>query len=930
MKDGEHFARDEAAIVNSDWLPAFERQRKLLDINLFALDACLHSTSNKWWRRAFSEADFLDDAEAASHLKDFCLHHVLYEAGDIAAFHKAYELLDREGLLEGDEQNRFLLELSRHVACSLDDVNRCQPGAAAWPAIVSVVVADDPTFANLTEFCLPSLSAGNGLRLLSRAQTATVLLHGRPEHLAEIECQLRQGGFEGRISCRAIPQPLSQCADRIGGPARDWLIGALQGLHLWEARRLGADFLSINANAIYSDGFHAGVLHLADQGHPAVLSATFRADRGAVRRQVKWLRRLLQPNRSRGIRADKLIGLGLRANITSNRATLIHCFPQVKGETALLQQMWKAKEYIQLHTTHHEIVFLSRAVVERMPPSFRISPSSALDKILDEKTIPRFVDHTDNIAMLEVGNLHDGVVGNPARGADFGRLVGESTNSRQAELFRQPVRLPVHRLFKRLGAWQTAEEIDAELQAVSQGIDEARLAAAPSTAQVLIAAHCLHLYEISDYGMTNLDGVVAHGRRLLDVTRRDAATATDVEIAEMIRAAMKFDHVDKAIALAKTGRNTAFTYEFLAKMMELKADNAAIARRMRATYPDRSFSVVGSVVWGRYVDKFMDYCVPSLLASGNIPGLGKRGRVVHSIVTTHADRDRMVAHPIFKQLSEQAEVVFTCFPSDFVQRREISHYNLYYFYGFLDHQNVFLAAALGADLYLLPVDCVYSQECLTRFSAHLEREADCVSIAGMECDEGSLRQWIDSRGRAAGDALEVSAPELLQAACERPNTYFRSLVVGPSNTAFCKHARELVWPLADGLAIHSVFMHPVAVSVRMLTRPFHPQHENVDYALLPRLLQADGRLKIITDGSELSIAHFGATENQYEYLDAGFSVQAFMAAHDNDYAIQRRCFATRQFFPCKPPYPPSANHERELALVRKALVRHRFRVDDAV
>ena len=28
MKDGEHFARDEAAIVNSDWLPAFERQRK--------------------------------------------------------------------------------------------------------------------------------------------------------------------------------------------------------------------------------------------------------------------------------------------------------------------------------------------------------------------------------------------------------------------------------------------------------------------------------------------------------------------------------------------------------------------------------------------------------------------------------------------------------------------------------------------------------------------------------------------------------------------------------------------------------------------------------------------------------------------------------------------------------------------------------------
>ena len=138
-----------------------------------------------------------------------------------------------------------------------------------------------------------------------------------------------------------------------------------------------------------------------------------------------------------------------------------------------------------------------------------------------------------------------------------------------------------------------------------------------------------------------------------------------------------------------------------------------------------------------------------------------------------------------------------------------------------------------------------------------------------------------------------------------------------------------MWPLADGLAIHSVFMHPVAVSARMLTRPFHPQYENVDYALLPRLLQADGRLKIVTDASELAVAHFGASDDRHEYLDGGFSVEAFMAAHDNDYAIQRQCFATRQFFPCKPPYPPSANHESELAQVQQALVRHRFRLDDA-
>jgi hypothetical protein len=269
MKDGEHLARDEATIVNSDWLRSFVRQRKLLDIYLFALDACLHSPSNKWWRRALNDADLLDETQAARRVKDFCLHHLLYEVGDVAAFHKAYALLDQEGLLKGDEQSRFLLELSGYVAGSLGDADRRPPGAASSSAIVSLVVADNATFADFTEFCLPSLSIGNGLRLLSRGGAARVLVHGHPRHLTEIERRLRQGGFEGRIACQTIPDAVSERAERAKGAAHDWLVGALQGLHLWEAKCLGADFLSINANAIYADGLHAGALRLVEQGHPA-------------------------------------------------------------------------------------------------------------------------------------------------------------------------------------------------------------------------------------------------------------------------------------------------------------------------------------------------------------------------------------------------------------------------------------------------------------------------------------------------------------------------------------------------------------------------------------------------------------------------------------------------------------------------------------
>jgi hypothetical protein len=335
------------------------------------------------------------------------------------------------------------------------------------------------------------------------------------------------------------------------------------------------------------------------------------------------------------------------------------------------------------------------------------------------------------------------------------------------------------------------------------------------------------------------------------------------------------------------------------------------------------------VVWGqRFVDKFMDYCLPSLLAPGNIPALARKRNVVHSIVTTEADRDRIVAHPTFARLRKVARVVFTCFPPEFLERREQSGYNFYHFYGLLDHQSVFMAQALKADLYLLPIDCVYSRDCLRNFSSYLERDSDCCSVGSIEAIESELRAWLDVETKHRANVLDLPSRELVQAASERPDRYFRSLTMRPDNTEFCAHPRELVWPLADGLAIHSIFMHPLAVSARLLSRPFHAQHENVDFALLPRLLQGDGRLKVIEDASEAMLGHFGAPVTRDEYLAGGFSIKNFIEAHRYDYAVHRRFFASRQFFPCRDlPYNLSDDYAAELALIQSALVRHRFRAD---
>lgn len=938
-------------------MPAIQHRQKLKDLHLFAVDACVRAGSDRWWQRPFRLDAFADPAEGIEVLKDFCLHHLLYEVGDVAAFYKVYEIFEKEGFLKGDKEGVFLLELARYVKqvlregdaspreriyqtlegtltrkvrgglrrAAMQHVGRTfarlsrSLAAHRRSAVVSVVILDDATATNFLEYCVPSLAGPRGLKVLSAGRTVDLLVFVKSAILGDVNRRLRKHKLGCHVVCRAIPPELSELAASGGGPPTDWLIGALQGLHLAEAKRLGADFCSVNPNAIYSDGFFENVLAIADRTGGAVLLAAVRANNADIGTDVERFRR----NGSLVVPAGDLLRIGFRPVEPPGVTRFVADAERLRGMTSHLQLMSVEDDCVRIHATRHEIAFLAGNLLSRTRPRFFLMPGTEIDGIVASDTQPYFVGKGDHVAMLELAGSNSTPVGEAMSDVEFASKVGELTRERQAEYFKHPVYL---QFTQNRDPSHHPQAVEAAHDAVFNAIDEWKRRAKPSAAHALSALHVLHEYELSEYGAENLGGAIDEARRLFDIGYADEVVDPAL-LKDLIRTAMNFDYVDKAIALAKSGQaDTAFIHEFLVKMMELKAASAARAAELRAKSPDGAFAVVGSVAWGDgYVAKFLNYCLPSLLAAGNIPALSCKGKVVHSIVTTEEDRAKIVAHPAYARLSEFAEVVFTCFPAEFLQAREQAGYNFYYFYGLLDHQNVFLASALRADLYLLPIDCAYSNETLKNFSVDLEEGADCCSIAAIEADD-SLLPWLDAK--ASGGVLDLVAEPLLQAACERPDAYFRSLVVSPDNLAFCAHPRELVWPLADGLAIHSIYMHPLATSARMLSRPFHPQHENVDSALLPRLLQGDGKLKIVDDARKVAIAHFGAPLARDDYLDRGFSLQSFIDAHTYDYAMQRRCFATRQFFPCRDwPHPPSRKYPDEVALIQSALVRNRFRAE---
>jgi hypothetical protein len=443
-----------------DWLPGERRRQKFIDLYLFAVDASLRGGADQWWQRAFGYDRFPEPEQGVESLKDFCLHHLLYEAGDIPAFCRVYKVLEEEGQLEGDARSRFLLELTQYLDHTLRRLGQpiawheplpppvkegvlrkvAQPFSrtiqnvkaliarqeAPPAAVVSIVIRDGVTLSNFFEFCIPSLAGEGGLKALSRVRALNLLIFAPQRDLLGIKRRLEAANLGGTMAFHPIPEDLSILADGVAGPQGEWLAGALQCLHLKEAQRLGADFFSVNPNAIYSDAFFDGILRLANRGKPAVLLAGILVKADAMRGQLARFRR----DDILAVPPNDLVSLGLCTVAPANGVTVVQDFGYLAGTTSHLLLMWECKNRVEIHTTHYEIAFLGRPVVDKLPPRFFLKPSMEVDKIVTDGRAC-CVGETDGIAMLDLSGTKELVDGHRMDFAGFGSLVSLSTRERQ-------------------------------------------------------------------------------------------------------------------------------------------------------------------------------------------------------------------------------------------------------------------------------------------------------------------------------------------------------------------------------------------------------------------------------------------------------------------------------------------------------------------
>ncbi len=375
------------------------------------------------------------------------------------------------------------------------------------------------------------------------------------------------------------------------------------------------------------------------------------------------------------------------------------------------------------------------------------------------------------------------------------------------------------------------------------------------------------------------------------------------------------DQVDQlAIDLLRLGLFDELAILLERRRLPVSPEIAAFVRFCQAAY-DKSFEAgrafrqkgstgelftLGCIVWGEtYVGNFLRYNLRSLLADGNLPALRQQGRIVLHIATDAPGAELIRRDPIFEALSALATVEFTLIPSDLIavlSRGYMSRY-FYVLYGMLDHCSIYFALGADSHLFMIPVDSVVANGSL-RSMADLRHEGyECCGGGNVVAASETFLSALDAK--CSGKVLDITTQDLATLALEHAHQYFTSQIVAPENSDFGKHPRELFWVVPGGVAIRSIFIHPLFTTSSALRRYRRKHFANIDYGMIPRIFSAADTIKVLEDPTRAYVNNFTSASRRFESTGRSFAIADFLRSHDQTYAVQKSLFSKVQILPCR-------------------------------
>lgn len=186
--------------------------------------------------------------------------------------------------------------------------------------------------------------------------------------------------------------------------------------------------------------------------------------------------------------------------------------------------------------------------------------------------------------------------------------------------------------------------------------------------------------------------------------------------------------------------------------------------------------------YGSYVDTFFDYCLPSLMAQGNLPTLCKHFEVGFVI---HTDKE---SAPRFKELKA---ALF----------HDITDGDKYEMTGKHQNHDLTLAKILGADYHLCMPDFIYSENCFAGVIKAIERGHKAIARLVVSTVKEDITPELN-RPRSAIDLATLSLQHM------HPGIQnWRATKDG-----YYPNTHVLAWETKDRLRMCSPHMTPVYIA----------------------------------------------------------------------------------------------------------------------
>jgi tetratricopeptide (TPR) repeat protein len=254
-------------------------------------------------------------------------------------------------------------------------------------------------------------------------------------------------------------------------------------------------------------------------------------------------------------------------------------------------------------------------------------------------------------------------------------------------------------------------------------------------------------------------------------------------------------------------------------------------------------------VWGRnHLALFLQIGLPSLLASGNLPGLTRPSGSRFLIYTVEGDEALLTGSDVFARLSALMPVEVHRIPEPLSQpHRVMSDCHI---------AALHLADAEDAATVFIPPDCVWANGSMARMEQLAKAGKSLVHISGIRLDRDAVVPLLRDYLSQDRSVLEIGSRPLVSLGLKHLHTI-----------AFTHFWREhdgglmpanLYWTVeGEGLALRCFHLHPLMVKPQ---KKFSQCNGTIDDDLGPHACPDESRDYVVTDSDEIHVFELSGPE----------------------------------------------------------------------